>query len=531
MTFNTIVNDLLTFTPSTPNELVHVLGYNNKGDGGGGDFYWDNLSTETADNGTIFNTNSTGRWKRLYNESVNVKWFGAAGNNTTDDTNPIQAAFNKQKSVYFPPGNYTISATINVTLNNATIEGHSAFILPNGSFTALNIKGNKLTYTGLHISYEKVPVAVCDENAVAIWFFKNGNNQNDQVMNSVFSDFYIKFAHTGIKSSAGTGAVWQTEIRNVFMVINPGNSSTKAIGIDLAGPVSGADNTTLLLSKISIQDFGQRGTYGIGLRGMSIVGYSDVTVLNCSCDGVEQTSLSVGELLYIVANQIVVKGLTSEKVTNKANLFSSDATPVLLVGGLGNKEDSVTIEDCLFINCKFNCGGADATGAWISFRNHPKVTIGNIVNKFVTTDDGTIIKKIDGSLYKGKLNSVGNLTSSDFFSFDRNANNYVILGDYANEVRTTAPVTATAIYPLTQPKLCTMVLVKGFDSINGNIGFFDIVSVATSFSGLKTVSVVSSNKVNYTPVNTYTIDSSNNLVLARSSGNTATIIAKTMAML
>lgn len=534
MTLATIPN-LLSYTPTVPDELVHVLGYNKAGDGGEGAFYWHNTSTDPADGGTVFNTTTTGRWKRLYNESVNVKWFGAAGDATgtssdTDDSNAIQTAFDKNKSVYFPPGNYKITKTINVNLSSATIEGHSAYLRPNGSFTALNIKGNKLTYTGLHISFQDVPVGVCDENAVAIWFFKNGNNVNDQVMNSVFADFAISYAHTGIKSSAGTGAVWQTEIRNIFMVINPGKSAIKAIGIDLAGSISGADNTTLLISKVSVQDFGVRDR-GIGLRGMSIVGYSDVTILNCSFDFIKQTSLSVGELLYVVANQVAIKGLTGESITNTVGLMSSDAAPIIIVGGLGNKEDSVSIEDCLFINSKFNCGGPNAIGTWIVFRNHPKVTVGNIVNKFVTSDDGTTIKKLDSSLYRGKLNSIGNLSSTDIANFERNANNCVILADYAGEVRTTAPITATVIYPLIQPTLCSLILVKGFDAINGSISFFDIVSVATSFSGLKTTSIVSSNKINYTPINTYTIDAGNNLVLARSAGNTATIIAKTMSML
>lgn len=529
MTLDTIENDLLSYAPTLPDELVHVLGYHHKGDGGGGTFYWDNSSVEPADSGTIFNTTTTGRWKRLYNESINVKWFGAVGDGSNNDTAAIQAAFDKKKSIYFPPGNYKISQTINVDLNYATIEGHSAYILPDGSFTALNIKGYKLTYTGLHISFQNVDVSVCDENAVAIWFFKNGSNPNDQVMNSVFGDFAITFAHTGIKSSAGTGAVWQTEIRNVFMVVNPGKSAIKAIGIDLAPSIAGADNTTLLIRKVSVQDFGQRNR-GVGIRGISVIGYSDVTILNFSCDFVKQTSLSVGELLYVVANQVSIKGLTGESITNTVSLQLSDAAPIIIVGGLGNKEDAVSIEDCLFINSRFNCGGPNDIGTWIVFRNHPKVTIGNIVNKFVTSDDGTVMKKVDCSLYKGKLNSIGNLASTDFANFDRNANNCVILADYSGEVRTTAPISATPIYPLNQPKSCYLVLIKGFDAVNGNISFFDVVSIATSFSGLKSVVIVSSNKINYSPVNTYTIDN-NNLVLTRSGGNTATIIAKTMSML
>ena len=59
-----------------------VLGYSTPGDGGGGEFYWDATATDADNSGTIFAVSgtATGRWRRLYNSAVNVKWFGAKGN-------------------------------------------------------------------------------------------------------------------------------------------------------------------------------------------------------------------------------------------------------------------------------------------------------------------------------------------------------------------------------------------------------------------------------------------------------------------
>jgi len=58
-----------------------LLGYYAKGDGGGGDFYWDSASTESDNGGTVIAPPhpATGRWKRLISGPISVKWFGARG--------------------------------------------------------------------------------------------------------------------------------------------------------------------------------------------------------------------------------------------------------------------------------------------------------------------------------------------------------------------------------------------------------------------------------------------------------------------
>lgn len=66
--------------------------------------------------GTILNTADGKVIKRIYSGAVNVKWFGAAGDNITDDTTAIQDAINSLIStggtVFLPTGKYVISDTI-----------------------------------------------------------------------------------------------------------------------------------------------------------------------------------------------------------------------------------------------------------------------------------------------------------------------------------------------------------------------------------------------------------------------------------
>lgn len=83
------------------------------GDGGGGTFRWDASSTATIDNNVCCGDAAvTGRWLRIIDGAVNVKWFGATGDGTTNDFQAIRAAFDYarnstiHKAVYFPTGRY-----------------------------------------------------------------------------------------------------------------------------------------------------------------------------------------------------------------------------------------------------------------------------------------------------------------------------------------------------------------------------------------------------------------------------------------
>jgi hypothetical protein len=67
-------------------------------------------------------------WNRKVSEGIapiNVRWYGALGDGTADDTEEIQAAINAAplKSVlYFPRGTYVVSATLTLT-NDVTLKG------------------------------------------------------------------------------------------------------------------------------------------------------------------------------------------------------------------------------------------------------------------------------------------------------------------------------------------------------------------------------------------------------------------------
>ena len=103
---------------------VEVLGYYEKGDGGGGLFYWDETSTEADNGGTIIQSTgvTTGRWKRAVNGTVNIRWFGAKGDGIVDDTVAIQKALNSSRHVIIPSGTYKAISAITIP-KNTNIQG------------------------------------------------------------------------------------------------------------------------------------------------------------------------------------------------------------------------------------------------------------------------------------------------------------------------------------------------------------------------------------------------------------------------
>lgn len=111
-------------------QTVIIQYRNTAGDGGGGTWVWrsgDQSANVTADAQSgvwaapsSATTGASGAWQRLYNEKVNVKWFGAKGNGATNDATAIQAAINFVQSLgggtlWFPYGTYLINSTLSVT--------------------------------------------------------------------------------------------------------------------------------------------------------------------------------------------------------------------------------------------------------------------------------------------------------------------------------------------------------------------------------------------------------------------------------
>jgi len=91
-----------------------------------GPFYYDNTDTTSADNtGIILVSTSGARFRRIFDGPAHVKWFGAKGDGTTDDTAAIQLAIDSYSHLYFSPSSYRITDYVFLQ-DNSRIEGTRA---------------------------------------------------------------------------------------------------------------------------------------------------------------------------------------------------------------------------------------------------------------------------------------------------------------------------------------------------------------------------------------------------------------------
>lgn len=129
ISINTI-SDMEVREGSYNGQCAILGGFDSVGDGGGGGFVWVSTSTDTAVTGMIVEVTgvAVGRWFRIYNGAINVRWTGAKGDSDgatgTDDTVAIQTAIDflsyNGGEVYFPNGRYLVT-TINPMSSGITV--------------------------------------------------------------------------------------------------------------------------------------------------------------------------------------------------------------------------------------------------------------------------------------------------------------------------------------------------------------------------------------------------------------------------
>jgi hypothetical protein len=147
------MTELRALVPVGAGQTAILLGYYVAGDGGGGVFHWAPSDVTPEDGGVVIDDDlHTGRWKRVFDGPVSVRWFGARGDGATPDTQAIQAAidfvafspapYTGGNTVVVPPGKYLLEAALGtaalvIKKNNVCLIGTGG--PPHGA--QLNLRG------------------------------------------------------------------------------------------------------------------------------------------------------------------------------------------------------------------------------------------------------------------------------------------------------------------------------------------------------------------------------------------------------
>ncbi|MFC1587315.1 right-handed parallel beta-helix repeat-containing protein [Planctomycetota bacterium] len=106
--------------------IVIASGFWAEGDGGGGNFYVSDDALAVDNGGTVIQGNNI-VYKRLLDNPVNVKWFGAKGDGATDNTSVFEAANAVSNHLIIPADN-TFCIQNWVPLANTILSCHGATI-------------------------------------------------------------------------------------------------------------------------------------------------------------------------------------------------------------------------------------------------------------------------------------------------------------------------------------------------------------------------------------------------------------------
>lgn len=139
------LSDLLTNTiPVINNRLTAIVtGRVTTNDGGGGIYIYESSNITSTNLGTIAKpSTATGRWSMLYSGPLNIKWFGAVGDGTANDTaaftNAIALTQVSGGAIFIPKGTYLVDG-LSITQDGVSIHGESTGYQYGGSGGTTNV--------------------------------------------------------------------------------------------------------------------------------------------------------------------------------------------------------------------------------------------------------------------------------------------------------------------------------------------------------------------------------------------------------
>lgn len=335
--------------------VANVGGYDSVNDGGGGAFVYVPSGTDADNDGTILTpSNNVGRWYRVYSGAVNVQWFGATGDGTTNDFQAIQNAITYIESlttggaIFLPAGNYLTNGQLDFSGNrpvfffgegegSTTVTGDGVGIvlhlgIGSGDRTT-DLRISSMSIVGINsadigIQLDRIHQILVDR--VKVTDFVTAGFDLNMAYNNEIRDVWVQDCGTGILVDADNEYTLITRAK-VY--------SCDAVGIHFRnGSCSGSK---IMFADIEACEVGIKIDCGSAenLESFGVVGcyFKDMVDANCQF-GTDASSLWIDSLLF---QNNEVKAGTAGPATNVVE-FDRCRKPILMSNTFHSADVTVT---------------------------------------------------------------------------------------------------------------------------------------------------------------------------------------------
>lgn len=372
---------------------VEVTGYWSVADSGAGEFIFLPDDHTSADDGGLTIVDAAGqRWRRETNGMpINVRWFGAKGDGTTNDTVAIQTAVSTGQSVYIQAGTYLVRDAITCSTPGQLIEGAGravSWIIADGTFnmSALGVFVINSGEPGSYLKSFKIRFIQPDTGVrAALVAYPPGVYAVTQPR-FMLEEMEITNAMTAVNMAGNSGGAYIKDLQASFYtfgVFIDGCVDTVRIEDMHCAGFEMTANQLLIAQSLGTTCIASGRCDDLKLSGCLFLFYADLNLfagasgytfgaaVNCSFDGFNGIQQSSGGRMLVSASYFTATqtNFTAVSLTNGTiyldNCWFGQANSGV-VGFISCLTDTGKSSRLLITNCTFEHNAADVTSVVVA---------------------------------------------------------------------------------------------------------------------------------------------------------------------